>query len=78
MEGSNTGNAESYVRNAGKALEMVQLSRYSGSVRRTWKEGSYTEDCEGQVTADSGNGSFLGGSIRGTLGTWQGSARPIR
>jgi len=40
-------------------LEMEHLSRYNGSVRETWKEGSYTEHCEGQVTADYGNGSFV-------------------
>jgi len=43
-----------------KALEMEHLSRCSGSVRETWSEDSYIEDCEVQVTADFGNGSFLG------------------
>jgi len=45
---------------------MEQLSRYSGSVRGTWMESYYTEDCEGHVTEDSGNGSVLGGSTTGT------------
>jgi len=42
-----------------KALEMEHLSLYTGSVRETWMESSYTEDSERHVMEGSGNGTFL-------------------
>jgi hypothetical protein len=50
-----------------KALEMEHISLYRGCVRRTWREGSYTEACKRHVMEGSGQGAFvLQGSIRGT------------
>ena len=49
-----------------KALDMENLSPYSGFMRGTWREGSYTDDSEGHKTEGSGTGSLLlWGSIRG-------------
>jgi hypothetical protein len=42
-----------------KALEMEHLSPFRGSVRGTWREGSYTEGSERHVMEGSGNGAFL-------------------
>jgi hypothetical protein len=38
-----------------KALEKQHLSLYTGSVKGTWKEGSYTEDSERYVIEGSVN-----------------------
>jgi len=49
-----------------KALEMEHLSLYIGFARKTWREGSYTEDSERHVMEGFGNGPFISrGSIRG-------------
>jgi hypothetical protein len=47
---------------------MEHLSLYRGSMRGTWRKGSYTEDSKRHVTEGPGNGAFLfyRGSIRGT------------
>jgi len=37
----------------------LPLSLYTGSVRETWREGSYTEDSERHVIEGSGNGAFI-------------------
>jgi hypothetical protein len=51
-----------------KALEMEYLILYKGSVRGTWKEGSYTEDSEKLVMEGSGNKSIsLTGFHKGNL-----------
>jgi len=42
-----------------KALEMEHLYLYRGSVRGTWREGSYTEDSDRQITEGSGNTAFV-------------------
>jgi hypothetical protein len=42
-----------------KAFEMEHLSFFRGSVRGTWREGSYTEDSMGHLIEGSGNGAFL-------------------
>jgi hypothetical protein len=44
---------------ARKALEMENLSLCRGSVRGTWREGSYTEDSERQVMEGSGSRAFV-------------------
>jgi hypothetical protein len=50
-----------------KALEMKNLSPYTGSVRGNWRDGSYSGDSERHVIEDSGNTEFLLlGSKRGT------------
>jgi len=50
-----------------KALEMEHLILYTGSIRGTWKVGSYTEDSKKLVMEDSGNrASLLQGHVRGT------------
>jgi hypothetical protein len=41
------------------ALEMEYVSPCGGSVRRIWKQGSYTEDSERYVIEEYGNGAFL-------------------
>jgi len=41
-----------------KVLEMEHLSLYRGSVRRTWREGSHTEDSVRHVMEGGGNGAF--------------------
>jgi hypothetical protein len=41
-----------------KASEMESLSPYTGSVRGTKMEGSYTEDSERHVMESSGKGVF--------------------
>jgi len=43
-----------------KALEMEHLFPYGYSVRRTWRDGSNTEDFERRVMAGSGKGAFFG------------------
>jgi hypothetical protein len=43
-EGSFNWNSESFVRHVKKALDMENLSPYSGFMRGTWREGSYTDD----------------------------------
>ena len=49
-----------------KALDMENLSPYSGFLRGTWREGSYTDDSARHETEGSGTGSLLlWGSIRG-------------
>jgi hypothetical protein len=53
-----------------KVLEMEHLSSYSGSVKGTWREGSFTEDSERHVLEGSGKGALLlQGSVRGRQGT---------
>jgi len=42
-----------------KALGMENLSPYSGFMRGTWREGSYTDDSERLETEDPGAGSLL-------------------
>jgi hypothetical protein len=42
-----------------KALGMEHPSLYTGSVRETWMESSYTEDSERHVMEGSRNGTFL-------------------
>lgn len=42
-----------------KAFEMEHLSLYRGSVRETWREGSYTEDSMRHLMESCGNGAFL-------------------
>jgi hypothetical protein len=43
-----------------KAFEMEHLSlSHIGSVRGTWREGSYTEDSERHVIEGSGNAAIL-------------------
>ena len=44
-----------------KAVEMEHLSPYRGFVRGIYREGSYTDDSDRQVTEDSGNGAFFYG-----------------
>jgi len=41
-----------------KILEMERLYPYRGSVRGTWREGSYTEDSVRHVMEGAGNGAF--------------------
>jgi hypothetical protein len=41
------------------ALEIEHLSLYRGSVRRTWRQGRYSEDSESHVAGGNGNGAFL-------------------
>jgi hypothetical protein len=41
-----------------KAFEMEHLFPYRYFVRKTWREGSNTEDFERHVMAGSGNGAF--------------------
>jgi hypothetical protein len=41
-----------------KAFEMVHLSLCRGSVRGTWREGSYTEDSMRHLMEGCGNGAF--------------------
>ena len=57
--GSFTGNSESYVRHVKKALEMSHLTLYTGSMRRTQRDGSYTEDSDRHVIEGSGNKHFI-------------------
>jgi len=40
-------------------LEMECFSPHRGSVRGTWREGSYTEDSVRHVREGTGNGAFL-------------------
>jgi hypothetical protein len=42
-----------------QALEMESLSPYRGSVRGTWREGSYTEESTRHLIEGSVNGAFL-------------------
>jgi len=42
-----------------KALEMKHLSPSRGSMRGTWREGSYTEDSEKKVAEGFRNRAFL-------------------
>jgi len=42
-----------------KALGMENLSPYSGFMRGTWREGSYTKGSEGHVMEGSGIQEFL-------------------
>ena len=39
-----------------KALEVAYVSLYKGSVRGTWREGTYTEDSERHVILVEGSG----------------------
>jgi hypothetical protein len=55
--GSSTGDSERHM--SRMVLEMEHCSLCRGSVRGTWREGSYTEDSERQVTEGSGNSAFL-------------------
>jgi len=49
-----------------KVLEMEHHSPYTGYVRGTWREGSYTKDSERHLMEGTGNEAFLlYGSIRG-------------
>jgi len=58
-EDSFTGNCASYVRHVKEDLERGHHSPYTGSVRGTWREGSYTKDSEGHVMEGSGIQEFL-------------------
>jgi hypothetical protein len=51
----------------GKALEREHLSFYRGSMKGTWREGSYIEDSERHISEGSGNEafSFYRSTIRG-------------
>jgi hypothetical protein len=49
MEGSFTGKCASYIRHVKEGLEMEHIAPYIGSLRGTWKEGSYTKDSERHV-----------------------------
>ena len=42
-----------------KALEVAYVSLYKGSVRGTWREGTYTEDSERHVLGGSGIVAFV-------------------
>jgi len=42
-----------------KALEMEHLSRYTGYMKETQRDGSYTEDSERHEMEGSGNKHFL-------------------
>jgi len=51
-----------------EALEMEQLSLYTGSVRGTWKEGCNIEESERHTMEGSGKAAFLlQGCIKGNL-----------
>ena len=40
-------------------LEMEHLSPYTGSARRTWRQGSYAKDSDRHIIKVYGNGAFL-------------------
>jgi hypothetical protein len=56
-----------------KALEMEHLSRYTGYMRETRRDGSYTEDTERHVMEGSGNKHFF---YMAPYGNDQGRALP--
>jgi hypothetical protein len=65
-EGSFTGNTESYVRHIKEALAVEHtdhlviehLSPYTGSVRGSWRKGSYAKDFARHATERARNGAF--------------------
>jgi len=78
LDGSLNWNSESFEDMSRKALDMENLSPYSGFLRGTWREGSYADDSARHETEGSGTGSLLlWGSIRGIKGTLQGRAGPL-
>jgi hypothetical protein len=42
-----------------EALEVEHFSLYKGSIRGTWREGTYTEDSERHVLEGSSIGAFV-------------------
>jgi hypothetical protein len=55
--GSFTGNSDSYFKHVKESFGNRSL--YRGSMRRTWREGSYPVDTERNVMEGSGNGAVL-------------------
>jgi hypothetical protein len=56
------------LRNVSEGFGRGASLSYRSSVRKTWREGCHTKDCEKYVSEISGNGAFRSyrGSIRGT------------